>query len=266
MTAPLPLAELTEAAIQSRPARSLSNEVVLYGLAALLMFCPLAFGAVEPWAIFILESVSVVLFAIWVVGQARSSQVNILWNSVFPPMVAFAGLVCVQMLPGFSAYRHATFSGLPLYVAYGLASFLVTQCLTRTRHLRTLTTALVIYSSALAMFAVLQSLSSPSKLYWFRTPHFGGWIYGPYVNHNHYAGLMEMLVPVAAAYAATRRVGLSLRFLLGFLVLIPVVSVFISGSRGGLLSLCCEILIAAAIAWQLVPKGSRRSLLAVPRP
>ncbi len=96
MTAPLPLAELTEAAIQSRPARSRNDEVVLYGLAALLMFCPLAFGAVEPWAIFILESVSVVLFAIWVVGQVRSSRVNVLWNSIFSPMAAFAGLVCIE--------------------------------------------------------------------------------------------------------------------------------------------------------------------------
>jgi len=34
------------------------------------------------------------------------------------------------------------------------------------------------------------------QLYWMRQPRSGGWIYGPYVNHNHYAGLMEMLVPI----------------------------------------------------------------------
>ena len=43
------------------------------------------------------------------------------------------------------------------------------------------------------------------KLYWIRTPRFGGWIYGPYVNHNHYAGLMEMLAPIPLIFALTRR-------------------------------------------------------------
>jgi len=243
VTAPLPLAELTDAVVQSRPARSLNNEVVLYGLAALLMLCPLAFGCVEPWAIFILESVSVVLFAIWVVGQVLSSQVNVLWNSIFPPTAAFAGLVCIQVLPGFSAYRHATFSGLLLYVAYGLVSFLVTQCLTRTRHLRTLTTSLVIYGSALAMFAVLQSLSSPNKLYWFRTPHFGGWIYGPYVNHNHYAGLMEMLVPIALVFAFSRYAHGRERWAAASAAALMGATIFLSGSRGGMAALGVQIAI-----------------------
>ena len=31
----------------------------------------------------------------------------------------------------------------------------------------------------------------------------GGWIYGPYVNHNHYAGLMEMLVPIPLVLSLT---------------------------------------------------------------
>jgi len=37
-----------------------------------------------------------------------------------------------------------------------------------------------------------------------RQPRSGGWIYGPYVNHNHYAGLMEMLVPIPLIVSLTR--------------------------------------------------------------
>ena len=32
------------------------GDIVLYGTFALLMFGPIAFGAVEPWSIFVLES------------------------------------------------------------------------------------------------------------------------------------------------------------------------------------------------------------------
>ena len=47
----------------------------------------------------------------------------------------------------------------------------------------------------MALFAVLQGMAPNGKLYWIRALEQGGNIYGPYVNHNHYAGLMEMLTP-----------------------------------------------------------------------
>lgn len=95
---------------------------------------------------------------------------------------------------------------------YAIVCFLVSQTLRRTTHIRKLATVLTIYGAGVAMFALLQSLSSSGKLYWIRTPRFGGWIYGPYVNHNQYAGLMEMLAPIPlvftfSGYARGRKAG-----------------------------------------------------------
>jgi hypothetical protein len=78
-----------------------------------------------------------------------------------------------------------------LYVAYGLLAFLVVQCLRRSSQAKALAVAISTYGVAVAGFALLQGLSPNGKLYWIRTPRFGGSIYGPYVNHNHYAGLMK---------------------------------------------------------------------------
>ena len=61
------------------------------------------------------------------------------------------------------------------------------------------------YGFAVAMFALMQGIASNGKLYWLRTPQSGGWIYGPYVNHNHYAGLMEMLTPIPLVISLSRR-------------------------------------------------------------
>ena len=60
------------------------------------------------------------------------------------------------------------------------------------------------YGAALAGFALIYGISANDKLYWLRLPRNGGWIYGPYVNHNHYAGLMEMLVPIPLVLALTQ--------------------------------------------------------------
>ena len=243
MSAALALPEFPETPVQMQPARLGINGLVFYGLAALLLFCPLAFGAVEPWAIFILQSVSAVLFMVWLYGQLRSPEPTLLWTPIFPPLFAFMALMFVQLLPGISAYRHATYSSLLLYIAYGTVCFLITQTLTRTTHIRRLTTAAVFYGTWVAMFAVLQSLSSTGKLYWIRTPRFGGWIYGPYVNHNHYAGLMEMLLPIPLVFAFSRYAHGRERWIAASAAAFMGATIFLSGSRGGMVAFALQIAV-----------------------
>ena len=243
MSAALALPELPDTTLQPQPSRLGINQAVLYGVTTLLLFCPLAFGAVEPWAIFTLQSASAILFLLWLFGQTRAAQPTVLWTPVFPPMFAFMALVVIQLLPRISAYRHATYSVLLLYIAYGLACFLITQTLTRTTQIRRIATAAVIYGTAVAMFAVLQSLSSTTKLYWIRTPRFGGWIYGPYVNHNHYAGLMEMLLPIPLVFAFSRYARGRLRWAAASSAAFMGATIFLSGSRGGMVAFALQVAV-----------------------
>jgi O-antigen ligase len=241
VSAALALPEIPQKVADARANHSLLNDVVAYGVAGLLLFSPLVFGAVEPWAVFILESIAGILFGVWAVGQMRSQQLKVTWLPIFPPMLAFASIILLQLLLGISAYRHATSSGLLLYVTYGLICFLITQSLTRTRQLRRIATAVVIYGTGIATFAILQSLSSPGKLYWFRTPLLGGWVYGPYVNHNHYAGLMEMLVPVPLVFAFSRYARGRERWAAASAAALMGATIFLSGSRGGMAAFAVEL-------------------------
>ena len=243
MSAALALPELPEKVAEVRPASLTINDVVLYGTVGLLLFAPLAFGAVEPWAIFLLESAAATLFATWMIGRLRGPQFNISWSPVFLPMLAFGGVIVLQLALGISAYRHATSDAFLLYVAYGLISFLITQTLTRTRQLRRIATATAIYGTTVAMYAILQGLSSPGKLYWFRTPQAGGWIYGPYVNHNHYAGLMEMLVPIPLVFAFSRYAHGRERWVAAGAGALMGSTIFLSGSRGGMAAFAVQLAV-----------------------
>ena len=53
------------------------NSVILYGVFAILLLAPLAFGAVEPWAIFLLEASAAALFVVWMRQQLRGNELNI---------------------------------------------------------------------------------------------------------------------------------------------------------------------------------------------
>ena len=260
MTSPLPLSQLPVELPVPLSVRS-PHSRILFSVVGILMFCPLAFGAVGAWGRFILQAASVIVLFGWSIDQIRSSEVSLRWNPLFPPMIAFAGLMCIQLLPGVSAYWHATLSQLLLYVSYGILCFLLVQTLTRSRDVRMLSTAVAIYGPAMALFAVLQNLSAPNKLYWLKAPRFGGWIYGPYVNHNHYAGLMEMLIPVPLVFAFSHFGNLRKRWIAASAAAFMAATIFLSGSRGGMIAFAVEIAIFLALVFRERQKQNAMLLL-----
>jgi O-antigen ligase len=94
-------------------------------------------------------------------------------------------------------------------------------------------------------------MASNGRLYWVRAPRFAGWVYGPYVNHNNYAGLMELLLPIPLVIALSHFVRGARKAMAGAAAAIITTSVFLSGSRGGMAAVAIEIgLLIAAIAYR----------------
>jgi len=254
---PVLVAPRTDAISDSRSSRSLLSPVVLYGTFGLLLFGPLAFGAVEPWAIFTLEAGAALLFVLWAVWQVSSGELRIFNSPLFLPMLAFEVLVVLQLFTGRTSYRYVTESSALLYCAYGLICFLAVQSLRRGHQVESLAWLISCYGAAMAMFALIQGIASNGKLYWLRTPRLGGWIYGPYVNHNHYAGLMEMLVPVPLVVAVAHSVPQARRAAAGVAAALMATTIFLSGSRGGMLAFALEMAILGAV---LIRRGSSRTV------
>jgi O-antigen ligase len=224
-----------------------TGKVLLYGVFGLLLFGPLAFGAVEPWSILVVQVATSALFLIWIFKQTLDQQINVRWNPLFAPMIAFGALVAMQLVFRRTAYPHDTASLALLYLAYAMLCFLASQTLVRGVQARSLALIFSVYGAALAVFALLQGISSNGKLYWIRQPRNGGWIYGPYVNHNHYAGLMEMLAPIPLVVALTRIAPPRVRAVAGAAAAVMVGTIFLSGSRGGMLAISVELIMLAAL-------------------
>ena len=249
MTSSLPVAAesaTAETAVVRLSPHPAWDSFLLCGVFALLLFGPLAFGVREPWSVFVLEAGAAALVVLWAWQQVACGELRVSGSPLFPPMIAFAALMLLQLALGWTAYRHETVSRAFLYCAYGAICFLLVQCLRKAAQVKTLAIVLTAYGSALALFAVLQSLGSNTKLYWLRTPRFGGWIYGPYVNHNHYAGLMEMLVPIPLVLALTGYVRGRHKILAAAAAAVMASTIFLSGSRGGMLAIAVEGVVLAA--------------------
>jgi len=108
---------------------------------------------------------------------------------------------------------------------------------------------------ALCLLALAQILWSagPRVIYW--TFPAQGSPLGPYVNHNDYAGLMEMLLPISVGYILSRSSFSILRLLFWIGVVMVITSIWISGSRGGAVVLAIEGLIWSGILLWRRPRG-----------
>ena len=241
----MPLANTAEA--KRRALSEQIGSVLLYGTFGLLLFGPLAFGATEPWSIFVLEAGAILLALVWIAKQGIDGEIKIIPNPLFLPMGVFGLLVLVQIVFRSSAYRHDTTSSALLFVAYAILCFLSSQTLLRGAQARKLALIFCIYGSAVAAFALLQGISPNGRLYWLRQPRLGGWIYGPYVNHNHYAGLMEMLIPIPLVVSLARIAPPKERIAAACAAAVMAGTIFLSGSRGGMLGLLTELVVLAVV-------------------
>jgi O-antigen ligase len=225
----------------------LTNTALLMGASTVLLLGPLAFGAVEPWSIFALEACAMLLLAVWAYRQWIGRELNVSGNPLYFPMAAFLALVLVQWVVGTTAYRHVTYSHLLLYAAYGMLAFVVTQTLRHSSQFGLMAKLFTAYGAVVALFAVLQGMAPNGKIYWIRALEQGGNIYGPYVNHNHYAGLMEMLAPFPLVLAATRFTSGKRKIAVAAIAALMAASIFLSGSRGGMAAFAAQMVVLSVL-------------------
>jgi O-antigen ligase len=218
--------------------------VILIGL---LTLAPLLFGAVQAWAWGCITMLTVVAAVVWGVGCMRAGSVKTLASPLLIPVLAVLILNAIQMRGGLSQDYVATREAFIKLLTYTVL-FFVTQQLylsASSKVWRTTGVAVAIYMFAMAVFGMVQYFASPGLLFGYLPESTS--VFGPYVNHGNYAGLMEMLVPIAMALAIGLRWKHPAKPFVLFLAFIAVVSVFLSGSRAGLVSLAAEFAILAAV-------------------
>jgi O-antigen ligase len=230
------------------------------GVCALVVFGVLAHGGVEDWARAIFETAAGALFVAWAVRSLMDSSEQLIVSPLLPPLVALALLVTVQLIFRFTASIYLTRLDLLLLLADIIVLFLASQAFRSVEDWRGYIWFIMIFGFVVAAFGILQHLAFNGKLYWFREMRFGGIPFGPYVNRNHFAGFMELVTPVALVPPILGKVRRERLFVVGLLAVIPVVSIFLSASRGGILSFVLEITVIAL--WVFLRGGVGKEILA----
>ncbi len=245
---------------------------------AILIFSVLFFGSVEIWSSALIEVCVLTLIIIWLVIRAKTghplhTDKTVISRKERYMFIALFGLfayIFIQMLPlpsiilkyiapksfelysfysvdknpgmHISLYAYKTQIEFLRMLTYSLFFILLAFSIKDMHTLERLLKVLSYFGFGLAIFAIIQKATWNGGIYWFRELTQGGTPFGPFVNRNHYAGFIGMLIPLTLGLAFTRKKR-ERKILFGFFALIMAVSLFLSLSRGGIISFFAGITV-----------------------
>ncbi len=263
------------------------DHVVEWLLAGLLVFMPLAFGAVEAWSEEVVIAMTAVLSICFCLKCVLSCRVRVTWTWAYVPILVFLLVVAVQRIPlpvallrvispetliqkselleelgspggsspslTISFYPQATKHGLRLLLAVTAVFVVVLNSIRRPDQVIRLLRVIMVVGALVALETLLQAVAGNHKIYWFvPTPH-DTVLSGPFINHSHFAQFMNLSIGAALGLILMRAhqrfaggaitptcvaeyVG-SREGMLLVAVVIGVASIFVSLSRGGMISM-----------------------------
>ncbi|MGA1874484.1 MAG: O-antigen ligase family protein [bacterium] len=284
------------------------DAIVKFGLIFLIVYCPLAFGSVHAFSFTLMEIVVLTLGFAWLMqkihGIERDGRLTVINTPLLYFVLPFIGLMAIQLLPwpaswvkiispntvatyqqawgevppfiSLSLHRYGTRLGLFKVLAYAGVFFLVINWADTRERIRSIVTALIVIGSVEAIYGILAHIGGHNHIWWYKRIWYTETVTGTYVNRNHLAGLLELVIPIAFGLlvATSRkteekesgqsgsRIGGLRGFILGlrvedhvrakkilliFLTVVMALALFLSGSRGGILSLTAAFLFMSVI-------------------
>ena len=266
-----------------------------------------AFGSPYPWAYFplLIASATLGVSGLWL-GKEKSGPVVLSAGFLLITLAVIAQMVPIPMglLAVLSPHaekilsqRSIQFSvdppvyhslsidssrsqlGLAFFVAFALL-LLGTAWVLRRETANRLAGALVLLGVTIASIGIVQRATFNGKIYGFWENVQNGLVFGPFVNRNHFAGWMLMVIPVSLGYflAMVSRgmdgrksgfrnhllwfssEGANRAMLTGFAILVMALSLVLTLSRSGIIALSVAMLIAATIMARRQTSISRRGL------
>src|SRR2546421_5268526 len=208
---------------------------------ALVVFGVVAHGAVEDWARAVFGTGAGLLFVAWALWMYFRKEEQVVVPPLLPPLVAFFLVVCGQWFFHGTASSYSTRMELLLLVSDLIVLFVAVQAFRTLKDWRGFVWFGMFFGFLVGLFAILQHLTSNGKLYWFREISSGVLPFGPYVNRNHFAGFVELVLPLALVPLVLGRVRRERRPVVGLFAVLPIGALFLSASRGGIVSFGVEL-------------------------
>jgi O-antigen ligase len=236
-------------------------------ISAAIVVVLLAWAATTVWmedrraTVLACEAVAMALAAVWAaVWAAKPFPLRghpALWFFAVPPVIGLLQLAAPSSIG--TVNRWETWNAVPEWTADLTVCLLCAQVFRRTRVREWFLRAVAGFGVVTALASVIGYLASPEQIFGLFDADRPGIYLGAFYNKDHYAALMELILPITLYFGLTqvrdRMSGLALTWLLASGVVYA--SVIAGASRAGSILVTIEPLLVAVLVFKrkLAPTG-----------
>lgn len=261
--APDAVAATDKAATVYRIRHTLASRFLILVVCVAIVLSTLAFGTVHYWAMGLFNLGAFTILILWAIDAWTLGQLRVSRNLLQIPLCGAVLLGLIQLLP-LRPSSTDTLVGLDLsrslsldphstrLVIVQLATLLVyfsavLVFIDTPRRLRLVVRTIIVFGFFLAVFGLTQSVTSPTKVYWFRELA-QSTAFGPFINRHHFAGYMEMTLAFPLGLLFAGAIDREKRLLYLFVAMLMGIALIMTASRGGVVSLVAEVLFLVLIS------------------
>jgi O-antigen ligase len=197
---------------------------------AILVFGPLAMGAVDAWAFLVIQGLTIGVMLLWALRLWISPKPQLLWPPICWVVLAFTIYAVARYLT--ADIEYVARQELIQVLVCAFLFFAIVNNLYRQEFSQVASFTLIFLAMGISCFAVYQFLTHSNRVWNSFSPYLGR-ASGTYISPNNFAGFLEMLLPMAVAYILVGRMKAVTRILLGYATLVMLAGMAMTFSRGG---------------------------------
>ncbi len=237
-------------------AAHLLDRITFGALLSLMVFVAIPYGSVEFWWASFFEIIVFAIAALWLVAVLLGGEYES-WRwrwFVFPALalILFSWIQTIA-LPGslrLSADPFETRSLAIKLAALTVLTLLLLRLTTTRTRLQALVFVVIGIGAASAVFGILRQTMQHSEVGFVLPALPRGIGYGQIISRNQFAFMMEMSLGVALGFILTRA-GRYESNLLSLALAVPIViALILANSRGGILTMMCQLVFAPLIVFR----------------
>lgn len=207
---------------------------------AILVYGPLATGAVRPPNFLVIEGLTLGVMLLWLFRLWINPRPQLLWTPLCWAVLAFAGYAVARYFT--SDIEYVARWEVARVVTYTFLFLAIVNNLSRQEYTQLMTFVLVGLAAAISGYALYQFISGSDLVWNIVSPykHRGS---GTYINPNHLAGFLEMVLPLALAWILVSRAKAVTRVFLAYAAVMILGGIVVSLSRGGWAATAASMLV-----------------------
>jgi O-antigen ligase len=197
---------------------------------AILVFAPLAFGAVETGAFLFVQALTIAVMILWALRIWTSPKPQLLWPPVCWVVLAFVIYAVARYLT--ADIEYIARQEMIQVLMYAFLFLAIVNNLYRQEFSQVISFTLIALAMVISSCAGYQFLTHSHHV-WYAISPYPGRASGTYISPNNLAGFLEMLLPLVVAYILAGRMKPLTRILLGYAALVMAAGLVVTFSRGG---------------------------------